>query len=103
MPQLASVDPARQHRSHRAPCVCLFALALGLIGFRRPQLASAIRMVEASAGLTGREKAELIATVRDEYAAPLWSPQGARTFAYGATHYNPLKRPQARSALPGAA
>ena len=73
------------------------------IDFGRPLLASAIRMVEASAGLTGREKAELIARVRDEYAAPIWSPQGARTFAYGATEYNPLKRPRARSALPGAA
>ena len=73
------------------------------IDFSRPLLASAIRMVEASAGLTGREKAELIATVRDEYDAPIWSPAGARKFAYGATKYNPLKRPQARSArLPGA-
>ena len=61
------------------------------IDFHRPQLAAAIRMVEASASLTGREKAELIARVRDEYAAPIWSPEGARTFAYGATKYNALK------------
>ena len=73
------------------------------IVFSRPQLASAIHMVEVSAGLTGREKAELIAKVSAEYAAPIWSPEGARTFAFGDTRYNPLKRRQAASTLPGAA
>ena len=73
------------------------------IVFSRPQLASAIHMVEVSAGLTGREKAELIARVRAEYAAPIWSPEVARTFAFGDTRYNPLKRRRATSTLPGAA